>query len=61
MTEHLKQEGLYFAGLPLPAHTEYCTHFYGMTRRLIHPDDPNHGNVLEVEDYVRQKLTEYLA
>ena len=50
------REGLSFAGLPAEQHGRYVTHFHGVTRSLLDPDDTNSTSLAEIDKQVRERL-----
>jgi hypothetical protein len=57
MFEHLRYERcLYFVGLPEPIHPRYVTHFCGVTRHALNPQDMHGGDFAGLETYIRERL-----
>lgn len=52
------QKGLYFAGFPAELHGRYATHFHGVTRSLLDPQDANSTSLANIAEQVRQRLRE---
>jgi hypothetical protein len=51
------EKQLFFASLPEPVHRRYVTHFWGVTRHLLNPEDSvGAANFPKVEDLVRHRL-----
>jgi hypothetical protein len=57
--EYLRyQKMMYFFGLPEPAHPRFVTHFFGITRNTLNPDDVHGGGGLQaIKDAVKERLT----
>jgi hypothetical protein len=55
--QHLKyQMGLHFAGFPAEVQMGDVTHFHGVTRAVLNPDDPIATSMAEISGTIRERL-----
>jgi glycosyltransferase involved in cell wall biosynthesis len=56
--EYLRYERcLFFVSLPEPVHRRFVTHFFGVTRNVLNPNDTHGGGGLtKIDEYVREQL-----